>query len=159
MSKKNMSVICNRVVVDSTNGRVFIIGKPSQVNAKGAYAFSNQQFTNLAEQAGLSTKQLIRNIAGAKLSFDALYCVAGQPWVNEKTGESGTYGEKNGGKDSWKLSNYSIELSAQKALGIEVAEAQAERMPSGLSFDSFMNQSIVAEPAAVEVEDEVNTTE
>ena len=141
MAKENMSVVCNRVVVDTTNGKYFLIGKPSKVNAKGAFAFTQQQFNNLAAQAGLSPKQLIRNAAGAKLSFEAEFVRQGEEWTNEKTSETGVYT-----KDHWKINNYSIEISAQKALNIEIAEAQAERMMSATSFDSFMNSLEVAQP-------------
>lgn len=154
MAKENMSVVCNRVVVDTTNGKYFLIGKPSKVNAKGTFRFTQQQFNNLAAQAGLSPKQLIRNAVGAKLSFDAEYCVAGTEWTREdKQGnviERGVYGQNNGGKDHWKINNYSIEISAQKALNIEIAEAQAERMMSATSFDSFMNSLEVAQPVIAE---------
>lgn len=145
MAKENMSVVCNRVVVDTTNDKYFLIGKPSKVNAKGAFAFTQQQFNNLAAQAGLSHKQLIRNAAGAKLSFEAEFVREGEEWTNEKTAETGVYT-----KDHWKINNYSIEISAQKALNIEIAEAQAERMMSATSFDSFMNSLEVAQPAIAE---------
>lgn len=161
MAKENMSVVCNKVVVDTTRKLVYLTTKPSKVNKSGAFKFTQQQFNNLAEQAGLSPKQLIRNAAGAKLSFDAEYCVAGTEWTREdKQGniiERGVYGEKNGGLDSWKLTNYSVELSAQKQLNIEIAEAQAERMlQPGLSFDSFMNTLDVVQPAVIAEEPAVN---
>lgn len=151
MAKENMSVVCNRVFVDTTNGKYFLIGKPSKVNAKGAFAFSKQQFENLAAQAGLSPKQLIRNAAGAKLSFEAEFVRQGEEWVNTKTGEAGVYT-----KDHWKINNYSVELSSQKQLNIEIAEAQAERMQSGLSFDAFMNTLDVVQPAVIAEEPAVN---
>ena len=148
MAKEKMSVVCERVVVDTTNGKYFLIGKPSKVNDKGAFAFTQQQFNNLAAQAGLSPKQLIRNAGGAKLSFEAEFVRQGEEWINEKTAEAGVYT-----KDHWKINNYSVEISAQKQLNIEIAEAQAERMHSGLSFNSFMDSLEVVKKVPIGEDD------
>ena len=134
MSTKSTKI--QRIIVDNTNNRYIIItdkvaeNPPKQGQNGSAFSFTQAQLENLATQAGYTTKQLIRNCKGAKLTFDMKAVKAGETYVVRTTGEEKTYT-----KDHVRFNNYTIELDQAKALNLDIADAMAEKLGN---FNSFL---------------------
>jgi hypothetical protein len=151
MSQATLNV--QRIIVDQNNlkgPQIYIVCASSKYNAKGAFAMSMTQATNMAHQAGLTNvQQLIRNCKGGKLSFEAEFVKEGQEWVNTKTGEAGKYT-----KDHWKLTGYSFELSPEKAFVLEAAASSSFADMFGSIATGGQTDMIAEEPAIEEEEEE-----
>ena len=140
MKKITLAVIGLSILRD---GGIAIITRPGKSNPSpnGVHQFTPAQAARLAARtvgfagpmALVSLKDFIDLSAGsATLTMDAEECIAGQPWENKATGETGTY-EKN-----WtKYSNHELVLG-HSAL---VTKAQ-------LSYQGAMNSAATSPVAA-----------
>lgn len=121
MKKITVAVIGIQPLAD---GGAVVVTRPSKENPSpnGAFKLKAGAVARIAQRtlgiqgplAFVALKQAIAASAGAAImQVDAIVRKAGDVWKNEATGETGTYGEKNGGKDWTDFRNHEIELPAQ----------------------------------------------
>lgn len=84
----------------------------TNVNPTGRFYFTADQLQSLAANAGLRDFKTLLVALGkgdASMMFNAQFCKAGEVFV-DANGIEQTYGEKNGGKDWWKIDAISTEF-------------------------------------------------
>lgn len=100
------------------DGRAAVLTRPSKENPSpnGVHELKPGQLSRIAQRTlGFNSPVALKHAiaasqGGAVLTIDREDIKAGDAWENKLTGEKGTYGEKNGGKNWTKYSNHEIEL-------------------------------------------------
>lgn len=117
MQKKTISLAIVGLSMLPTGGAA-LLTRPSKENPSqnGVHQLTAGQLARIATRAlgfnsPIALKHAISASAGqAVLKIDVEEIKAGEAWENKNTGEKGTYGSKNGGKDWTKYSNHEVEL-------------------------------------------------
>ena len=107
-------------------GAVAILTRPGKDNPSkngvfklgpGAAARLSQRTLGFASPIALKQAIALSN-GGASLTMDVVTHKAGDAWENKITGQKGTYGEKNGGKDWVDYTNHELTVGAAASLEI-----------------------------------------
>ena len=126
MKKINLAIIGIKPL---PNGGIVVLTRPSKDNTSpnGSHVFNAVQAQRLATRVlGFTSPfgiallmQAVATADGAAvLSIECITHKAGTPWENTVTGEKGTYGDKNGGKDWVEQRNQEISLGVAATLNL-----------------------------------------
>ncbi len=115
------------------DGGAAILTRPSKENPSpnGVHQLKPGQVQRIAQRTlGFNSPAALKHAIAASggqavLTIDKEEIKAGDAWENKLTGEKGTYGEKNGGKDWTKYSNHEIELGLSATMKLMEITATA----------------------------------
>lgn len=145
MKKVNLAIIGMKPL---PQGGVAVLTRPGKDNPSpnGVHVLNAKQAERIALRLGIGVRTLntaIRVSRGqAVLTMDAISHKAGDAWENKVTGQKGTYGAKNDGKDWVEYRNHEIELGLVADLKLLEIQAQGDN-------ETFMYAAAEAAPIAV----------
>lgn len=126
MNKVNLPIIGIKPL---PQGGIAVLTRPGKTNPSpnGVHVLKQAQAERIATRVlgfaspfavALLIQAVGASVGQASLTVDAIEHKAGDAWENKTTGQKGTYGEKNGGKDWTEYRNHEITLgvAAQTAL-------------------------------------------
>lgn len=133
----------------TNDGGAIIRTAPNEQNKTGIYKIGPKMLDSMVLNAGCdSTQQLKLMSEGSTLTYEATLCKAGEQWTNTKTGETGVYGAKNGGKDHWRPTNYEISLSEARKTQMILISGKAS-LNIGQFFNIGDTKAVEGSPIAV----------
>lgn len=155
MKKINLAIIGIKPL---PQGGIVVLTRPSKENPSpnGSHVFNGVQAQRIATRvlgftSPFGIALLIQAVASstgtATLSLDAVTHKAGDAWENKVTGQKGTYGEKNDGKDWVEYRNQEIALGTQATL--QLMNSMVSHAMNTAEFASPVAAPRVNKPVAI----------